>query len=202
MYGGLSAFPEGKNDNKYYVVAREKPSPLTDRFDEAHFNSFFDGDTAGLSLKALLATEQRIPGLGNGVLQDVLFNARMHPKRKAGTLSADDRRRLFESVKSTLSEMVAAGGRDTENDLFGRPGGYVTRLSRNTAGQPCPVCGAADPERGLHGRQHLLLRRVSEDVGGAKVGETGAGWACVTRMASRHGMPCRLLIETGVTCSI
>jgi hypothetical protein len=30
-----------------------------------------------LSLKALLATEQRIPGLGNGVLQDILFKARM-----------------------------------------------------------------------------------------------------------------------------
>jgi formamidopyrimidine-DNA glycosylase len=141
MYGGVSAFPEGTNDNKYYQVAKEKPSPLTDGFDEAWFNSLFDENTAGLSLKALLATEQRIPGLGNGALQDILFNARMHPKKKVGSLSADNRRVLFESIRSTLSEMVAGGGRDTENDLFGRPGGYQTRLSRNTSGQPCPACG-------------------------------------------------------------
>jgi len=141
MYGGLLAFPEGKNDNKYYLVAQEKPSPLSDAFDEAYFNSLFDQDIAKLSLKAFLATEQRIPGLGNGVLQDILFNSGMHPKKKAASLSAADRKALFDAVRTTLAEMVSGGGRDTENDLFGSPGGYRTRLSRNNAGQPCPVCG-------------------------------------------------------------
>lgn len=141
MYGGLSAFSEGKNDNKYYLVAKEKPSPLTDRFDESYFTTLFDQDTARLSLKAFLATEQRVPGLGNGVLQDILFNARMHPKKKTGSLSAADRRLLFASLRTTLQEMVACGGRDTENDLLGEAGGYRTKLSRNTAGQPCPACG-------------------------------------------------------------
>lgn len=143
MYGGLSAFPEGKNDNKYYLVAKAKPSPLTGGFDAAWFSSLFSEEAAKLSLKALLATEQRIPGLGNGVLQDILFNARMHPKKKAGSLSAGERTLLLDAVKATLAAMAAGGGRDTETDLLGRPGGYVTRLSRNTAGQPCPVCGGS-----------------------------------------------------------
>jgi len=99
MYGGLSAFPEGKNDNKYYLVARERPSPLSDDFDEAYFESLVDDAATKLSLKAFLATEQRIPGLGNGVLQDILFNAKMHPKTKLGALSPTDRRSLFVSVK-------------------------------------------------------------------------------------------------------
>jgi formamidopyrimidine-DNA glycosylase len=141
MYGGLSAFPEGKNDNKYYLIARERPSPLSGDFDEDYFKSLSDEGTAKLSLKALLATEQRIPGLGNGVLQDILFNAKMHPKKRAGTLSATDQRVLFSSIKDTLSEMAAKGGRDTENDLLGKSGGYKTRLSKNTVGQPCLVCG-------------------------------------------------------------
>ncbi|MFC2009029.1 zinc finger domain-containing protein [Chloroflexota bacterium] len=140
MYGGLMAFPEGQNDNKYYLVAKEKPSPLSAQFDKAWFNSLFDGDVAKLSVKAFLATEQRIPGIGNGVLQDILFNARMHPKKKVGSMSASDKTLLFDSIKSTMAQMVAGRGRDTENDLFGRPGGYRTMLSRNTAGQPCPVC--------------------------------------------------------------
>jgi len=142
MYGGLSSFRKGENDNKYYLVAKEKPSPLSGNFDEDYFKSLFDEGTAKLSLKAFLATEQRIPGLGNGVLQDILFNAKMHPKKKAGTLSTDDKQVLFDSIKNTLSEMTAKGGRDTENDLSGKPGGYKTRLSKNTVGQPCPICGA------------------------------------------------------------
>jgi formamidopyrimidine-DNA glycosylase len=141
MYGGLSAFSEGENNNKYYLIARGKPSPLSRDFDEAYFRSLSDEGTARLSLKAFLATEQRIPGLGNGVLQDILFNARMHPKKKEGTLSATDRRNLFDSVKNTLREMTAKGGRDTENDLFGKPGGYRTKLSKNTVGKPCSICG-------------------------------------------------------------
>ncbi len=141
MYGGLSAFTKGANDNKYYLVAREKPSPLSEQFDEAHFDSLLNEETEKLSLKALLATEQRIPGLGNGVLQDILFNAGLHPKKKAGSLADDDRTALFASVKRTLAQMVAKGGRDTEVDLFGTPGLYLTKLSRNTAGNPCPVCG-------------------------------------------------------------
>ena len=141
MYGGLSAFPEGKNDSKYYLIAKEKPPPLSDDFDEAYFNSLFDEGTAKLSLKAFLATEQRIPGLGNGVLQDILFNAKMHPKKKVNSLSITDQRVLFDSIKDTLSEMTAKGGRDTENDLSGKPGGYKAKLSKNNVGQPCSVCG-------------------------------------------------------------
>ena len=140
MYGGLSAFPEGKNDNKYYLIAKEKPSPLSGDFDEGYFKSLFEEGTAKVSLKAFLATEQRIPGLGNGVLHDILFNAKMHPKKRAGTLSTTDQQVLFDSIKNTLSEMTAKGGRDTENDLLGKPGAYKTKLSKNTAGQLCPVC--------------------------------------------------------------
>ncbi|PPD58461.1 zinc finger domain-containing protein [Dehalogenimonas etheniformans] len=140
MYGGLSAFRDGENVNPYYVLAKSKPSPLSKEFDEAYFDALFDDKASRLSLKACLATEQRIPGLGNGVLQDILYNAKLHPKTKAAALSTEEKKILFISIKSTLSEMAAQGGRDTENDLFGKAGGYKTKLSKNTVGQPCPVC--------------------------------------------------------------
>jgi formamidopyrimidine-DNA glycosylase len=44
-------------------------------------------------------------------------------------------------VKTTLSAMATQGGRDTELDLFGHPGGYKTILCKNTVNKPCPVCG-------------------------------------------------------------
>jgi formamidopyrimidine-DNA glycosylase len=142
MYGGLGVIADKELDNPYYKVAREKPSPLSPEFDKSYFEEIIGvPESQKLSLKALLATEQRIPGLGNGVLQDILFNAGMHPKKKAGTLSDKERGILFDSLKKTLSEMTSQGGRDTELDLFGRPGGYKTILSKNTASKPCPVCG-------------------------------------------------------------
>lgn len=142
MYGGLCAFPEGANDNPYYLVAKEKPSPLSDEFNEPYFDALLAGaDLKKLSAKAFLATEQRIPGLGNGVLQDILWQAKIHPKRKMASLNDTVRSDLFHAVKSVLFEMTLNGGRDTERDLFGCPGGYKTVLSKNTVGRPCPVCG-------------------------------------------------------------
>ena len=115
MYGGMGAFREGELENPYYKVAREKPSPFSGAFDHVYFDRIVSSpELQKLSLKALLATEQRIPGLGNGVLQDILFHAKMHPKKKAGTLSAKDRKALFDSLKKTLAAMTAKGGRDTE----------------------------------------------------------------------------------------
>lgn len=81
MYGGLMCFSTGSFDNPYYEAAKSKPSPLTDAFDAAYFDALTARpEVQKLSLKACLATEQRIPGLGNGVLQDFLWKAGLHPQ--------------------------------------------------------------------------------------------------------------------------
>lgn len=141
MYGGMWVYKKGENDNPYYTAAVEKPSPLSDEFNEAYFNKLIAGSKQTLNLKAFLATEQRIPGLGNGVLQDILFNAKLHPKRKLNSLSEKEKKGLYGSIKKTLKKMTDDGGRDTEKDMYGTPGGYRTVLSNKTAGQPCKVCG-------------------------------------------------------------
>jgi len=142
MYGGIGVFLEGELDSPYYRVAKEKPSPFSPAFNEVYFDRLISApEVQKLSLKALLATEQRIPGLGNGILQDILFNARMHPKKKVNTLAEAEKEVLFNSVKTTVSTMATKGGRDTELDLFGCLGGYKTILCKNTVNKPCPVCG-------------------------------------------------------------
>jgi len=141
MYGGIFAFANGSKDDYYYNVAKEKPSPYTEAFDKAYFGSLRQGVKPTLSVKAFLATEQRIPGFGNGVLHDTLWNARIHPRRKLETLTDKDMENLFNSVKSTLKDMRDGGGRDTERDLFGKPGGYLTILSSKTLAYPCRACG-------------------------------------------------------------
>lgn len=142
MYGGMIAYPDDYVDeNTYFQGSVQKPSPLTDAFDRAYFQGICDAAKPTLSAKALLATEQRIPGLGNGVLQDILFLSGIHPARKISTLSAEDFDTLYRNIKDVLGQMAQQGGRDTEKDLLGNVGGYRTLLSRKTMGFPCPRCG-------------------------------------------------------------
>jgi len=142
MYGGLWCFVRGTNDNPYYAAANQKPSPLSEGFTSSYFAELFQPKLEKYSLKAFLATEQRIPGLGNGVLQDILFAAKFHPKRKVASLTAQDRETLYHAVRNTLRAMAEQGCRDTERDLYGNEGGYQTCMSKNTVGKPYPVCGS------------------------------------------------------------
>jgi formamidopyrimidine-DNA glycosylase len=143
MYGGVYCWiNEIEFDNSYYNIAKEKPSPLTDSFDKNYFERLLSPDAVQkLSLKAALATEQRIPGLGNGSLQDILYYANLHPKRKTSTLSNTELQKLFKSLKHNLAEMTRLGGRSTEKDLFGQPGGYPVVMCAGYNGRPCPKCG-------------------------------------------------------------
>ena len=140
MYGGIWAY-ENCFDNKYHQRSLNSISPLDDAFSEEYFDNLIRSVTKDLSAKALLATEQRIPGIGNGVLQDILFNSGINPKRKKSTISDPELNRLFRSIKVTLKMMTDLGGRDTEKDFFGKNGKYKTLLSKNTVQQPCPKCG-------------------------------------------------------------
>jgi Formamidopyrimidine-DNA glycosylase len=143
MYGGIYAFNDGDFENKYYLAAKEKISPFDDRFDLKYFSTLFEGGWEKLSAKAFLATGQRIPGLGNGTLQDILFCSGINPRRRMGTLGDEEIKLLFEVLKYRLSEMERLGGRDTERDLFGNPGNYKTLMSKNAVGKPCTRCGAS-----------------------------------------------------------
>lgn len=145
MYGGIYCFKRGEHDNPYYLVATQKPSPYTAKFDQVYFDGLvrtaLDAKPK-LSVKGLLATEQRIPGLGNGVFQDIAFKAGLSPKRKAATLSDAQLDTLYHSLQQVLHQMLLQGGRNTETDLWGAHGGYQTQLCSKTAGKPCPICAS------------------------------------------------------------
>lgn len=146
MYAGIICFsgnlPEG-NLADYYQAAYTRPYVLSANFTREYFISLAtEPSVRNKSAKAFLATGQRIPGLGNGVLQDILFYAGVNPKTKICMLSPEDLDKLYQSITGTLGTMVAQGGRDCETDIFGQKGGYRAVLSKETAGSECPVCGA------------------------------------------------------------
>lgn len=143
MYGFINVYPDNIIDNIYYKLSKESISPLSDEYTSEQFEKLFSEAKKTLSAKALLATGQRIPGVGNGVTQDILFNARINPKQKVLELSDKRKESLFSSLKNTLQEMTFKGGRDTQTDLYGNNGGYQTILSAKTWKNGCPCCGSA-----------------------------------------------------------
>jgi formamidopyrimidine-DNA glycosylase len=139
MYAGIHLCEAGQFHSVYHQAAHEKPSPLEDKFTREYFLDMAAAFPK-LSAKAFLATEQRIPGLGNGTLQDILFRAGIHPKAKMASLSHQTLGDLHKQIRDTLLEMTTLGGRDTEKDLYGQPGGYNTMMSKATLSGPCPTC--------------------------------------------------------------
>lgn len=141
MWGAMFCAPPSEIKNTGHFANSHLPDPLTDAFDEAYFEAIWKNAKPSLSAKALLATEQRIPGLGNGVVQDILYNAQIHPKRKLVSMQDSHMEVLYKSVKSTILAMKEGGGRDTERDLFNNYGNYKTILSKKTISSPCIACG-------------------------------------------------------------
>ncbi|MFA5526837.1 MAG: hypothetical protein WC992_08430 [Acholeplasmataceae bacterium] len=142
---------ELKEKFPYYKVARDAIHPLDEKFTYQYFLDVTKmGEEKG-SVKAALATEQHIPGLGNGTLQDILFQAKIAPKRKVSTLSESDKKTLYESVINTIDEMIAFGGRDLITSLYGEPGKYEVLMKNDRTN--CPGCqGALIKEAYLGGK--------------------------------------------------
>ncbi len=139
MYGGI-VLHDGNYDNIYYAKSKIAISPFSPDFAKYYYKTMAESKPT-LSAKAFLATEQRFPGIGNGVLQDILYTAGTNPKTKISTLSDKDKTLLLNSIVSVLQEMTDKGGRDTEKDVFGNSGNYITKLSKLTAHSCCRVCG-------------------------------------------------------------
>lgn len=141
MYGGLWCYQD-VFENPYYFGAKKKPSVFSTNFSFDYFKQLINESSNTLSLKAFLATEQRIPGFGNGLCQDVLWKAKLHPKMKLKDLNLIDIERLFSTLIDLLNEIVELGGRDTEKDLFGNKGRYITKMSQLGIDEGCPECGS------------------------------------------------------------
>ena len=124
MYGGLWAVLKDRFSHvdiwlqKHIIESRLFPDLLSSDFTLEYFINLLNNIEINESIKSALATKNRIPGLGNGVLQDILYEAKLNPRRKLSTLTIDDKVNLFNSIKETLKSMVKNGGRDLETDIY------------------------------------------------------------------------------------
>jgi len=122
--------------------------PLSKTFTLERFDQMLDEypEKTAKGIKGFLVatgyvTPNCIQGLGNAIVQDILFQARLSPKRKTMDIIPEERQRLFEAINSTVGEAIELGGRYDEVDLYGQPGRYVRLMDSKTADTPCTRCG-------------------------------------------------------------
>ncbi|MBQ0995364.1 MULTISPECIES: Fpg/Nei family DNA glycosylase [Streptomyces] len=118
-------------------VSRLGPDPLADDFDEARFAALLEGERR--QIKGALRDQSLIAGVGNAYSDEILHAAKMSPFKLAASLTPEDVTRLYEALRTTLSEAVersrgiAAGRLKAEKKTGLRVHGRT--------GEPCPVCG-------------------------------------------------------------
>jgi formamidopyrimidine-DNA glycosylase len=124
-------------------VQKDRIPPLDDTFTWDYFHQLFDlvDKDSATSIKYFIISEPGVWGIGNGYLQDILFRAKIHPRRRVVDVLEREKRALYEAIIETLKRAVELGGRDTECDLYGNHGGYTSILSSKAKGQLCPECG-------------------------------------------------------------
>jgi len=98
-------------------------------------------------LRPLLMNQHILAGIGNIYANEILFAARLHPRRAASRLTPVQRERLYDAIKSTLHRGIRHGG-STIRD-YRTPDGAVGRFQEHfqvygRAGRPCSRrCGGS-----------------------------------------------------------
>lgn len=118
-------------------IARLGPDPLADDFDERRLADLLAGERR--RIKGALRDQGLVAGVGNAYSDEILHAARMSPYKPAGSLTAEETTRLYEALRTTLTEAVersrgVAAGRLKAEKKSG------LRVHGRT-GEACPVCG-------------------------------------------------------------
>jgi formamidopyrimidine-DNA glycosylase len=136
-----------------FFAARLGLEPFDERFTVAHMRALAKGRTA--PIKALLLDQRRIAGVGNIYADEALFRAGIHPRRAAGSLSADQLARLREAVIAALAAGIDARGAtiDDFRHIDGVRGSFQDQfLVHRREGEACGTCGARIEKMVVAGR--------------------------------------------------
>jgi formamidopyrimidine-DNA glycosylase len=160
MWGAMELYESGKEQERQYVKGM-KPTPIEPEFTFGYFSGLIDSLLEGekRSVKGLLTQDQIIPGLGNAIAQDILFQAGLHPKHPIAELDSSQRRELYDSTINTVNEIISKGGRNDEYDLFEQHGKYIRIMDSNAPLHPCPRCeGSVEKMQYLGGACYFCPR--------------------------------------------
>ncbi len=145
-FGRAWIVPATLEDREGYWSARVGIEPLSPRFTGRVLAALLAGRRG--PIKAVLLNQAVVAGLGNMYVDEALWQARIHPLRPAGSLDADEIRRLHRAIRDRLqAAAVDAGGAsiDSYRDSLGRARHDAGPAARAPARRASPARAAARP---------------------------------------------------------
>lgn len=109
----------------------------------------------GGMLKSTLMNQAKIAGLGNLLADEVLWQARLHPRRTVGDLGDEEWARLSRTLQAVLDHAVDTGHVPPEDD-------WLTG-ARDDEEPVCPRCGAELATERVGGRTGYRCPRCQPD---------------------------------------
>jgi formamidopyrimidine-DNA glycosylase len=128
--------------NEQAIVGKLGPEPLDPEFTVETLSERLHKRQA--PIKAILLDQGFIAGIGNMYADEALFAAKIHPLRKANSLSPQEIRKLHKAIVDVLQSAIDSKGASV--DTYQRPDGRLGTAHDNfcvahRGGKPCPVCG-------------------------------------------------------------
>jgi formamidopyrimidine-DNA glycosylase len=130
-------------DLEDYLRHRAGPEPLSADWTPRRLRAALAGRRA--PIKALLLHQGIVAGVGNIYADEALWDARIHPLRPGGALTAAQVKRLHAAVVEALERGIDSRGASIRDyrDVDGERGGMQERFAvYSRTGEPCPRCGA------------------------------------------------------------
>ena len=141
-WGFISILKEWKQ-SKWVILRSSAISPFGAEFTSERFIDLIEHyeDKGKDSIKTFFINGRSVAGIGNSYLQDILFRAKVNPKRKVVDITASEKKALYRAVKDTIEQAIRQNGRASERDIFDKPGNYSPVMDRYAVDKPCPNCG-------------------------------------------------------------
>ena len=139
-FGFIKVLPttEVKKDSFIQKLAKEPWAMASDElYDklQRHKNSL---------IKATILDQSIICGLGNIYADESLFAAKIHPKRRSGTITREETEKLLQAAREVMTKSIESGGSTmaTYVKADGTKGDYLEKFAQvfHKEGQPCPRC--------------------------------------------------------------
>jgi formamidopyrimidine-DNA glycosylase len=156
--GVIKVLPDNDLENSY-VYKRDfdqnKLSPLDEEFTFEQFSKRM-ADQNRMLKAVLVGKDAVLVGISNSTFQDILYRAKIHPKRRASELTDEEMQRLYDAIVFVLKERLRLNGKDKFSDLNQRPGEYVAAMGPNMKEKSCPICGTKIEKLSMGGGQVYL----------------------------------------------
>jgi formamidopyrimidine-DNA glycosylase len=151
--GGVRVLKDDELTNSYVFKRDFNPemlSPVDKNFTFERFSKLLADNNRALK-PVLVGKDAVIVGLSNSAFQDIIYRAKLHPKRKASELNLNEQKAIYGAVKLVLRERLRLNGKNQFRDLYQKQGEYAPAMGPNMRKKDCPACGTPIEELSLGG---------------------------------------------------